>query len=154
MPDAHDFDFLEGEWEARCRFPRADGTWGEGPGTLKVTRTLDGLVFLEQFEGPYLGEHIKGLGLRAFNPKTRCWEHCWTDSASPGGFPVWRGRFENGHIDLLGEWDDEGGQHVRSRLTWSKITETSAHWESHRSTDGGQTWSPHWVIDFRRRPAS
>lgn len=68
MAEAREFDSLEGEWDAVCGFPRADGSWGEGPGTLKVTRVLDGCVFLEFFEGPYLGEFIKGLGLRAFNP--------------------------------------------------------------------------------------
>src|SRR5213593_3371224 len=97
MPEAHEFDFLEGEWDAVCRFPRPDGTWGEGPGTLKATKVLDGSVSMEVFEGPYVGGLvIKGLGLRAFNPKSGCWEHTWTDSASPGGFPVWRGRFEDG----------------------------------------------------------
>jgi uncharacterized protein DUF1579 len=151
--EAREFDFLEGEWNALCRFPRSDGSWGEGPGMLQATRVLDGYVLLEFFEGPYLGEHIKGLGLRAFNPVSRCWEHTWTDTASPGGFQVWRGRFEGAKIDLYGEWDDVRGRRVRSRLTWSEITGSRAHWESHRSLDGGVTWSPHWVIDFTRHSA-
>jgi len=154
MPDAQrEFDFLEGDWDAVCRFPRPDGSWGEGPGTLRATRVLDGCVFMEFFEGPYLGDEIKGLGLRAFNPKSQCWEHTWTDTASPGGFPVWRGQFEDGSIDLHAEWDDDSGQRIRSRLTWSRITDRSAHWESHRSLDGGNTWTPHWVIDITRKPA-
>ncbi len=33
------------------------------------------------------------------------------------------------------------------------ISAISAHWESHRSLDGGATWTKHWVIDFARRPA-
>ena len=153
MPEAHAFDFLEGEWDAVCRFPCPDGTWGEGPGTLKATRVLDGCVSIEFFEGPYQGERIKGLGLRAFNPGLRCWEHTWTDTSSPGGFQVWRGRFEGGKIDLFGEWDDDRGQRVLSRLTWSAMTDSRAHWESHRSLDGGATWTKHWVVDFARRPA-
>ena len=151
VDEARQFDFLQGDWDAVCRFPRPDGSWGEGPGTLRAEKIFDGVVSLEYFEGPYLGETIKGLGLRAFNPKTRCWEHTWTDTASPGGFLVWRGRFDNGSIDLFGEWNDDSGQRVHSRLTWSEITARSAHWESHRSTDGGQTWTPHWVIDLTRR---
>jgi hypothetical protein len=54
-------------------------------------------------------------------------------------------------IDLFGEWNDEAGKEVRSRLTWSDITADSAHWESARSSDGGETWQVHWVIEFRRR---
>jgi hypothetical protein len=99
------------------------------------------------------GTIIKGLGLRAFNPQTSQWEHRWTDTSAPGGFLVWRGRFEDGAIDLHGEWDDDTGRRVLSRLTWSRITERSAHWESHRSMDGGETWTKHWVIDFRRKIA-
>jgi len=68
-----------------------------------------------------------------------------------GGFLVWRGRFEGNAIDLDGQWEDETGRHVLSRLTWSGITERSAHWESHRSLDGGKTWIKHWVIDFTRK---
>jgi hypothetical protein len=149
--EATQFDFLEGEWNALCRFPLPDGTWGEGPGSMTASKVLVGCVSLEFFEGPYQGANIKGLGLRAFNPKTSQWEHTWTDTLAPGGFLVWRGRFVGGAIDLCGEWLDEAGRQVLSRLTWSRITERSAHWESHRSGDGGKTWSKHWEIDFTRK---
>ncbi|MBE7556821.1 MAG: hypothetical protein HS126_37750 [Anaerolineales bacterium] len=142
--------FLEGEWAAVCRSYETRRQLGR-PGTLKATKILDGCASIEFFEGPYQGEIIKGLGLRAFNPKSRCWEHTWTDTASPGGFLVWRGRFKGGRIDLFGEWDDDSGQRILSQLTWSHITGHSAHWESHRSLDGGKTWTKHWVIDFTRK---
>lgn len=148
--EARQFDFLEGEWKALCRFPLTDGTWGEGPGTMTANKVLDGCVSLEFFEGPYQGTSIKGLGLRAFNPQTSEWEHTWTDTSAPGGFLVWRGRFEGGAIELCGEWLGEAGRQVLSRLTWSRITARSARWESHRSMDGGKTWSKHWEIDFTR----
>jgi Protein of unknown function (DUF1579) len=149
--DSEQFDFLEGEWSAICRFPLPDGSWGEGPGSLTAGKVLDGCVSLEFFEGPYQGTTIKGLGLRGFNPKTSQWEHTWTDTSAPGGFMVWRGRFEDNTINLYGQWEEPGGQRVLSRLTWSRITERSAHWESHRSMDGGRTWIKHWVIDFTRK---
>jgi hypothetical protein len=149
--DARQFDFLEGEWDAICRFPLPDGCWGERPGSLKASKVLDGCVSLEFFEGPYQGKFITGLALRAFNPQTSQWEHTWTDTSAPGGLLVWRGRFEGTTIDLHGQWKDETGRDVLSRLNWSRITERSAHWESHRSIDGGQTWSKHWEIDFTRK---
>jgi Protein of unknown function (DUF1579) len=151
---ANQFDFLEGEWSAICRFPLLDGSWCEGSGSLTARKVLNGCVSLEFFEGLYQGTMIKGLGLRAFNPQTSLWEHTWTDTSAPGSFLVWRGRFEGNAIDLNGEWDDATGHHVLSRLTWSRITERSAHWESHRSMDGGKNWTKHWVIDFTRKATS
>jgi hypothetical protein len=44
--EAKQFDFLEGEWNAVCRFPLPDGSWGEGPGSLTVTV---GAPFLRDF---------------------------------------------------------------------------------------------------------
>ena len=118
---------------------------------MRATRVLDGRVFLEFFEGPYLGQVIQGLGLRAYNRERQRWEHTWTDSVSPGYFYVWSGRFEGETISLRGSWKDERGQEVLSRLTWSEITPERAHWESHRSRDGGKTWEKHWVIDFKKK---
>ena len=152
--EATRFDFLEGEWSAISRFPLPDGSWGEGPGSMTASRVLDGCVSLEFFEGPYQGSVIKGLGLRAFNPQTSQWEHTWTDTSAPGGFLVWRGRFAGNAIDLHGQWEDANGCHVLSRLTWSRIAEQSAHWESYRSMDGGKSWTKHWEINFTRKAAS
>jgi hypothetical protein len=148
--EAGRFDFLEGEWDAVTHSAGGDGAWQEGRGRLTVTRILDGCAFLEFFEGPYCSRQIKAVGLRAYNPHTRLWEHTWTDTDSQGGFPVWRGGFVDGAIVLRSEWQ-EGGRTVISRLTWSRIEADRAHWESHRSADGGATWAQHWTIDFTRR---
>jgi hypothetical protein len=145
-----EFDFLEGQWDAVCRVPEKGG-WVEAPGSLTASRTLDGLVSIEHFEGIYHGGPMKGLGLRAYNRETREWEHTWTDSLQPGYFHVWKGAFRDGKIDLLADWNDDDGRPVKSRLTWSKISAECAHWESARSSDGGKTWQVLWVVDFRRR---
>ena len=150
MDQERQFDFLEGEWDAVCRVPSANG-WTEAPGTMSASRILDGLVSLEFFEGIYHGGAVKGLGLRAFNRATGEWEHTWTDNLDPGNFHVWKGVFMDGKIDLLDEFTDSSGKAVRSRLTWSDITADSAHWESARSYDQGKTWQLHWVIDIQRK---
>src|SRR5215813_14583168 len=111
MDDERAFDFLVGRWDAACRVPSPSG-WVEGAGTLDVTRTLDGLVSLERFEGIYHGGALKGLGLRAFNRERGEWEHTWTDTLQPGHFHVWKGAFGDGRdggdgkIDLFSEWID------------------------------------------------
>jgi hypothetical protein len=144
------FDFLVGEWDLLCRVPTVDG-WVEAPGTLSVSRVLDGLVSLEMFDGIYHGGTLRGLGLRVYNRDTGEWEHTWTDTLQPGNLHVWKGAFRDGRIDFFGEWVERDGTPIRSRLTWSEITGDSTHWESARSVDGGRTWQLHWVIDSRRR---
>lgn len=150
MDAERQFDFLEGRWDALCRVPTADG-WQQAQGTLTASRALDDLVFVEHFEGIYHGGALKGLGLRAYNRETGQWEHTWTDTLEPAHFHVWKGAFRDGKIDFFSEWADSDGKPLRSRLTWSDITDDSAHWESARSSDGGKTWQLHWVIDFRRQ---
>ena len=150
MNPERQFDFLEGDWDAFCRVPADDG-WEEAPGRLTASRTLDGLVSVELFEGIYHGGALKGFGIRVFNPATGEWEHTWTDTLAPGNLHVWKGAFRDGKIDLFGEWTDADGRGVLSRLTWSDIRADSAHWESARSSDGGRTWRLHWIIDIRRR---
>ena len=50
MDAEREFDFLEGQWDAVCRVPSEEG-WVEAPGMLTASKTLDGLLFLEFFEG-------------------------------------------------------------------------------------------------------
>jgi Protein of unknown function (DUF1579) len=151
MNEEKQFDFLKDEWDAFCRFPQEDGTWSEGKGTLKASKILRGYVSLELYNGPLYGEMIEGIGLRAYNRETKMWEHTWTDTSTPAYFYVWRGVFKDGKIDLFSEWIDNSGNKVKSRLTWSEITDQSAHWESSRSLDEGRTWKKYWIIDFKKR---
>ena len=111
MNGERQFDFLQGDWDALCRVPSKDG-WEEAAGRLTASRTLDGLVSIEHFEGIYHGGALKGLGLRAFNRETQEWEHTWTDTLSPGNFHVWKGAFRDGKIDLFGEWIEADGRTV------------------------------------------
>ena len=150
MDAEREFDFLEGQWDGVCRVPTESG-WVTAPATLTASQQLDRTISVEYFEGTYHGGTVKGLGLRAFNRETREWEHTWADNLEPGHFRIWKGAFVDGKIDLFAEWNDDDGQRIKSRLTWSEITADSAHWESARSYDDGKTWHLHWVIDFRRR---
>src|SRR5260370_4654795 len=153
--EARQFDFLEGEWNAICRFPLRDGSWGEGSGSLTASKVLNGCVSLEFFEGPYQGTMIKGLGLRLFNPQISQWEHTWTDTSAPGGFLVWPADDLKAALSIFkASGRMRWGSAFSRGLTWSRITERSAHWESHRSMDGGETSTKHWVLEFTQKTAN
>jgi hypothetical protein len=102
--EAKQFDFLEGEWNAICRFPLLDGSWGEGPGSLTARNS-----WMAAFPWNSSRDPIKELRSRPRSPR-----------GSPG-------------------------------LGWLSGLPTG---ESHRSMDGGKTWTKHWVIDFTRKATS
>ena len=63
--------------------------------------------------------------------------------------PPVKGRFENGVGRFYGDYTQDG-KPMRVRFVWSHITPTSARWEQASSSDGGKTWTPNWVMQFRR----
>jgi hypothetical protein len=95
----------------------------------------------------------RGVGLRAYNPRTAQWAIWWIDGRDPFGAldPPVIGRFDSG----VGTFYSDGaldGKPTRTRFLWSQITSTSAHWEQAYSTDAGKTWETNWIMDFRRVP--
>jgi hypothetical protein len=63
--------------------------------------------------------------------------------------PAVKGRFEHGVGHFYSDYTQDG-KTVRGRLRWSDITPTSARWEQASSVDGGKTWAPNWIMEFRR----
>jgi hypothetical protein len=74
----------------------------------------------------------------------------WLDGRDPGkiGTPL-RGRFVDGVGTYFSD-DEHEGRPVRARVTWSRITGTTARWEQAFSADGGDSWEVNWVSDFTR----
>ena len=40
---------------------------------------------------------------------------------------------------------------VRTRYTWSQITDKSARWDQALSYDAGKTWDTNWLMEFKRQ---
>ena len=151
---AHDFDFLVGKWHVHHwkLKQRLVGShdWAEFDGSSEMHMALNGLGtfddnYIGQPSGPYWGVSVRG-----YDPKTQTWAIWWLDARNPHeiGPPV-IGNFKNGVGTFEGN-DTEGGRPVITRLTWSKITPASAHWEQAESPDGGKTWETDWRMDFTR----
>jgi hypothetical protein len=75
----------------------------------------------------------------------------WLDGRSPLGAvdPPIRGRFEKG-VGRFYSDDTLRGKPIRVRVTWTRPTPTTAHWEQAFSPDGGKTWEINWTTDFVR----
>lgn len=149
-----DWAFLAGRWTVRHRKLRkrlAGGQdWDLFGGTFVNWPTLggNGNAGDNLMEAP--SGTFRGLGFRAWDPATREWLSWWLDGRSPGriGAPL-RGRFIDGIGTYLSD-DEHEGQPVKARVTWSRITGTTARWEQAFSADGGANWEVNWTSDFTR----
>ena len=151
--DAHDFDFLIGDWSVRHRRLKrrliGDTEWIEFTGPASAWKILDGLGNVDEYridlpEGTYTG-----ATLRFFNPTSGQWTIYWMDSRNPKLDPPMVGSFSDGRGLFFGD-DTFEGKPIRVRFIWSPLTVTACRWEQAFSQDGGETWETNWTMDFTR----
>jgi hypothetical protein len=149
----HGFDFEYGQWHVHHRVKNTanDGTWKEFYGTCTTRPFMAGQGDIEEHVFFRAGGNTYGTAMRAFDPKAEEWAIWWIDSRYPHFAldPPVKGRFENG-VGLFYSDNLANGKTVQTRLTWSQITPTSAHWEQASSEDSGKTWDTNWIMEFRR----
>jgi hypothetical protein len=155
VASVHDFDFLIGRWLVHHRRlkERLAGSheWVDFEGTLVTRKLMDGYANVGDNVFEVQGGAYRGVGLRAFDAKSRQWSSWWLDGRNPTGSlePPLRGSFHDG-VGAFYADDTFKGKPVRVRVVWSKITPTSCHWEQAYSPDGGRTWETNWLTDFKR----
>jgi hypothetical protein len=129
-------DFWLGDWSV---------TWPGGTGTNSIRRILQDRVVEEAFEcrdddgSTLLG---RSLSVRAGDG---VWRQTWADSS--GAYLDFVGVEVDGRISFQ-RTDADG---VRQRMVWLDVTDDGFRWEWQRSTDGGETWTVTWPLDYRRR---
>jgi hypothetical protein len=146
------FDFEVGEWRVHHRIKRPTGEWYEFEGTCSMRPLMAGAANVEEHVFARPTGTTYGVAVRAYDAEKKHWSIWWVDSRymSLMGEPA-IGRFENGVGNFYSDYTDPRGKTVRGRLTWSQITPTSARWEQSSSSDGGRTWEPNWIMEFKRK---
>jgi len=148
----HDFDFLFGEWRVHHRRLKPGGQeWMEFEGTSSNRALMDGAANLEEHALDAPTGAYRAVALRSYDSKTAQWAIWWLDGRYPAGplGPPVKGRFEDGIGTFYADYTQDGTP-MRGRFLWSNITPTSARWEQAASSDGGKTWAPNWIMEFRR----
>ena len=154
--DAHDFDFLIGNWTAHVRrLPDRlvdSNKWVEYDGISNHNKLLDSNANFEEFEvdSPKEHLHIKAQTLRMYNPESHQWSIYLVDldkgtlELPPvvGQFTGTRGEFYNQQ-----QWK---GRAVLVRYVWLNISPKSARMEQSFSPDGGKTWETNWICELSR----
>jgi len=134
----HQFDFWIGKWDLVVR-ARANDKWVEGSGRNEVTSTYGGCVVDERFQadgplGPFSGHSVSVFaGGR--------WRQTWVDDA--GAYLLFDGGWTGSEMVLA----QDGAP---KRMVFTGITPDGFHWRWERSDDGGKTWTPVLLIDYRR----
>lgn len=138
-PEFARMDFWLGEWDVK---------WEGGEGRNTITKTLDGCVVLENFDGgPSVGGMV-GISVSIYHAPTKLWRQTWVDN-------------QGGYFDLIGGPDganrfvltnvrlDENAPHLR--MVFEDITAEAFTWRWQGSDDGAE-WTDRWVISYTRTP--
>jgi hypothetical protein len=155
-PEARAFDFWIGEWDVANHTRPAGGEWARtGDATDRVYAVAGGCAVVEHWRGyafPGAG-HIAGFSVRAWNPRTTEWDLVllWPIGRPPS-FGHLRGSFEDGVGRFYNRFVNPQGDTVRIRLSFDEIGPDSFVWYNGSSTDGGESWTSTWRMEFARRP--
>ena len=145
-PDARQFDFWHGEWDASWKNP--DGTLSAG--TNRIESLFDGCVTHENFAiggaKPFMGRSYS-----VYSPRLKKWQQTWVDSS--GSYIDLNGEFIAGKMVLLREAILGNGKPGRQRMTYYNIEKDKFDWDWETSEDNGQTWTLRWRINYTRKKA-
>ena len=149
----HDFDFEFGTWHAtvsRLTKPLTGSTtWVTYEGPSVVHKVWDGRANLGEIDLAGPAGKIRGLSLRLYDPAAHQWRISWANAADGligtamvGGFAGGRGEF----------YDQETyeGRAVFVRFIFSDMAATTFRLEQAFSADGGKSWEPNWIAEFKR----
>ncbi len=151
VPEAHQFDFLVGEWEIRNEIRAPDGGWVTTRATLEGHKHLNGCAIIDFWDGIARdGEPLMGITIRGFDTVSGKWSIVWLDDRNPPDFKPLVGEFEDGVGQFFQE-NEVRGEWVKVRFTWDEITEDSARWTQSFWRDGGVTWETDWIMYFTRQ---
>ena len=141
QPVYRQFDFWVGEWNVYA-------TNGKQAGTSKVERLLDSCVLLENWQS---AGGSNGKSFNAYNSAKARWQQYWVDN-SGGVTEYTNGRFENGSMIMETEKIPQPNQQFKiMRMTFTPLSTDKVRQHGQSSTDGGQTWTTDFDLEYRRK---
>ena len=109
---------------------------------------LGGVGSIEELRIP--ARDFIGMGIRLLDLEKRVWFDYWVAGRSgvlaPRGMT---GAFDNS-VGTFTVDDVDGGQPIKVRGVWDRITPASCRWHQALSRDGGKVWVDDWFMDWTR----
>ncbi|HSM04352.1 MAG TPA: hypothetical protein VK858_07010 [Longimicrobiales bacterium] len=149
--EARQFDFWVGEWDVNLRIRQDDGSWPDAVSSrARIHPILGGKAILELWSDAR-EDGIKGYSLRYFDTARDEWV-LWLNWPGPNrsGSSSLSGTFRHGRGEFSAVRTQPDGTETISRYTFSDVTPTSLRWDDSYSSDGGETWSHRWIMEFTR----
>lgn len=124
------FDFWAGEWDVATRD-------GKSAGRSRVTSILGGCALLEEWTS--LAGPSRGQSFNIYDARTSRWHQSWVDNS--GLLALFDGALRDGAMVLEGDGAGSNGTPVRTRMTFTPLSDGRVRqlWES--SADKGATWT-------------
>lgn len=152
--ESRHFDFWVGEWDVNLRVRQPDLTWADTHrATARIYPILAGKALLELWSED-AEDGIKGYSLRYFDTARDEWV-LWLNwpGANRSGSSSLAGAFRHGRGEFFSTGTQPDGTQSISRYTFSDITPSSLRWDDAFSSDGGDSWTNRWVMEFSRTAA-
>jgi hypothetical protein len=137
-------DFWLGDWDVHIRGRGPDQKWEEGHGTNRIRRILGGCAVQESFQADGPGQFWAGMSLSLYLPAEKHWRQVWVDDQ--GSWLPFTGGKTGEQFVLTGE--PSAGKTMRMIFHDIRPDHISWRWEGTR--DGGKTWTPQMLIEYRR----
>ncbi|HEY3813108.1 MAG TPA: hypothetical protein VGL66_07760 [Caulobacteraceae bacterium] len=149
--DAHDWDYLMGEWSSVQRRMKKRWTsnpeWEAFPARTVYQKFYDGAMNVDETDFPTKG--WGGLTLRTLSPATKLWSVYWVSTHNPTLTAPMVGGYKDDRATFYGD-DTDDGVPIIARVYRIKARPDTERWEQAFSKDGGKTWETNWTADFSR----
>ncbi len=146
--EASGFDFWIGAWRVNLRVRDDDLAWQDRvTADARVWPILDGRALLELWDS----EPIKGFSLRWYDHEAGAWRLWlnWPAEGRSAGSGL-AGGFRHGRGEFFAESTTGDGKTLTTRYTFSDIAPDRLRWDDAYSRDGGESWTPNWIMEFTR----
>ena len=149
-PEAAEFDFLLGEFEARHWLQRPEGA-ARWTSNATAVHALDGHAVLEfdhHDQDPSLPDAATSI-LRVYNRMMRRWESLFLPNRS--NRPLHFGGVREADRIVLHPFGAQTGSNPLNRWIFFDVRDDAYRWKGRNSTDRGDSFALSWAIDFVRK---
>ena len=142
-PEASQFDFWVGKWQAKWIDSEDKPQYGEN----NITKGMNDCVIEENFSTD--DKTFIGRSLSMYNPNKKIWQQTWVDNS--GAYLDFTGGMDGKNMVMQRSVTNKEGKQIIQRMVFTDITKDSFTWNWESSTDNGATWAQNWQIMYTRK---